>query len=42
MKIDPQNREEKILVNLIKPRGKRILEIGCGEGGGELDFGQIR
>jgi ubiquinone/menaquinone biosynthesis C-methylase UbiE len=32
MIVDLQNREEGILVGLIKPKGKRILEIGCGEG----------
>ncbi|UMX48457.1 MAG: class I SAM-dependent methyltransferase [Candidatus Nealsonbacteria bacterium DGGOD1a] len=36
MIIDRQKKEEGILVNLIKPQGKRIFEIGCGEGRASL------
>lgn len=32
MKIDPYNKEEKLLKKLINLRGKRVLEIGCGSG----------
>lgn len=32
MMVDYQKKEEDILVGLVKPQGKRILEVGCGEG----------
>jgi ubiquinone/menaquinone biosynthesis C-methylase UbiE len=32
MIIDPQKIEERKLVELINPKGKTILEIGCGQG----------
>lgn len=32
MKVDSKNIEQKKLIDLIKPEGKNILEIGCGEG----------
>jgi ubiquinone/menaquinone biosynthesis C-methylase UbiE len=32
MIIDPQKIEEKKLIELISPKGKKILEIGCGQG----------
>jgi SAM-dependent methyltransferase len=36
MIIDPQKMEEGLLLSLIKPQGKRILEIGCGNGRASL------
>ncbi len=32
MQIDPQKQEKEILIKLIQPQDKIVLEIGCGEG----------
>ena len=32
MRIDPENLEPQILLDLVKPQDKNILEIGCGVG----------
>ena len=30
--IDPQEREVRVFERLVRPRGQRVLEIGCGDG----------
>ncbi len=32
VQIDPEGTEIRILKQLVDPRGKRVLEIGCGDG----------
>lgn len=32
IKIDPENNEPRALFNLVDLNGRRVLEIGCGDG----------